>query len=40
MRFTREQRYMHAVLFTTLSWAGGDGTAAAFQREHLGARSG
>ena len=40
MRFTRAQRYMHAVLFTHISRAGGHRTAAALQREHLGAPAG
>ena len=39
-RFTRAQRYLHAVLFTTFLGLAGTGLAVALQREHLGARSG
>ena len=38
VRFTREQRYMHAVLFTTFPGTGGHRPADALQRELLGAQ--
>ncbi len=37
MRFTRAQRYLHAVLFTTFLGLAATGLPHAFQREHLGA---